>query len=361
MMFLFEGSGSSATAVWIYLSLLILIPLSNGSDDDTLEVQYTVHHGPGGKLQFQQTTLFNGHVIFACNSTTLRDQPELDWVTHAFTQEELEERHEQCASQCNDHCASFEKIKQTVTVSADILQIRRGCIINSSGQFAFDKWGVNGEDFLTFDPDALKWTAQTDEANPLASEWDGERHMNYAYKASGNILCSKAHILKMKQAARPSDGAHTGLELRTFAESISGRTVSYLQCHVTDYSLSGVSIQFTEDGVPLDHGVYQTGPRPNGDGTVQMRVQVKTTIDNSKTYRCEVLTIHPENFIKSLVFDDPSPHQSTVIGTAKVIGIVICNIVILVIIISCSVLVLHVREKRKAAAATEGAIIMFPN
>ncbi|XP_076119164.1 BOLA class I histocompatibility antigen, alpha chain BL3-6-like isoform X1 [Alosa pseudoharengus] len=352
-MFLFEGS--SATAKWIYLGLLIYIPFSKGSDVDTLEVQYTVNHGPGGKLQFQQTTLFNGHVIFACSSPTLRDQPRQHWVTQAFTQEELEERHQQCKSQCYEHFAWFEKIQETITVSADILQRHRGCIINSSGKFVFDKWGVNGEDFLTFDPNALKWTAQTDEANPLASEWDGEHLRNNAYK----IMLTR--MLNMKLLARPSDDAHTGVELHIFGEPILGRTVSYLQCHVTGISLSGISIQLTKDGVPLDHGVHQIGPRPNGDGTVQMRVQVKTTVDNSKTYRCEV---HSETFNKSVLFDDPSPHQSTVIGTVvQVIVTVICSMTFLGINIGCHVLV-KVRKERKerktAAPEAEAAIIMSP-
>ncbi|XP_041927058.1 class I histocompatibility antigen, F10 alpha chain-like [Alosa sapidissima] len=318
--------------MWICLSLLISIPFSKGSDVDTLEVQYTVHHGPGGKRQFQQTTLFNGHVIFNCNSPTLRDQPRQEWVTQAFTQEELEERHQQCASQCNKHFASFEKIKQTITASADILQRRQGCVINSS----LDEWGVNGEDFLTFDPDALKWTAHTDEANPLASEWDGKRIMNNDYKAFGNNLCRKK--MKMKQAGRATNGAHTGMELLIFGKSIPGGTFTYLQCHVTGSSLSGVSIQLTKDGVPLDHGVNHTGPRPNGDGTVQMRVQVMTTMDHSKTYRCEV---HSENFNKTVVFgensvftNDRSTHQITVVQVAAsvIIVLVTCDIVVVCVI-----------------------------
>ncbi|XP_062389521.1 class I histocompatibility antigen, F10 alpha chain-like isoform X2 [Sardina pilchardus] len=327
---------TSDTPVCVCL-LLICIHLSNGSDVNTLEVQYTVLHGPDGKLQFQQTTLFNEHVIFSCNGQTLRDQPQQDWIAQAFTQEELEERHKQCKSQCYEQFAWFEKIQETITVSEDTLQRRRGCLISSSGKSSFDEWGVNGEDFLTFDPSALKWTAQTDEADPLATEWDAEYRMNNAYKAFGNMLCSKALILKMELAARPSDDAHTGVELLIFSKPIPGGT--YLQCHVTGSSLSRVSIQLTEDGVPLGHGVHHTGPRPNGDGTVQMRVLVKTTIDNSKTYRCEV---HSETF-KSVVFDDPSPHQSTVIGTvASVIKIVTSNMLFLGVLIGCHVLWLHV-------------------
>ncbi|XP_062389519.1 major histocompatibility complex class I-related gene protein-like [Sardina pilchardus] len=348
-MVLFGWTGSSATAMWISLGLLIYIPFSHGSDVGTLEVQYTVYQGPDGKLQFQQTTLFNGHVIFSCNGQTLRDQPQQDWVTQAFTQEELEERHQQCKSQCYKHITSYEKIKRTITVSADILQRRRGYSISSSGKSSFDEWGVNGEDFLTFDPNSLKWTAQTDDANLLEAWWDGEHHMNYAYKAFLNILYSELPILKTKLAARPSVEAHAGVELHTFADPIAGGTVSYLQCHVTGISLSEVSIQLTKDGVPLGHGFHQIGPLPNGDGTAQMRVLVKTTIDSSKTYRCEG---HSETFNKSVVFDDPSPHRSTEKRTLPyVTGIIICIVVILGILIGYPLLVLHVRKMMEVTAA----------
>ncbi|XP_062391252.1 hereditary hemochromatosis protein homolog isoform X1 [Sardina pilchardus] len=323
----------------VCLSLVICIHLSNGSDVDTLEVQCTVQHGPGGKLQFQQTTLFNEHVIFSCNGQTLRDQPQQDWVTHAFTQEELEERHQQCKRQFYEHFASFEKIKQTITVSAEILQRRRGCSVSRSGKSSFDEWGVNGEDFLTFDPNALKWTAQTDEAELIAAEWDGHCYMNYAYKAFSNKLYAVLPILKRKVPARLSDDAHTGSELHIFGKPIQRGTVTYLQCHVTDSDLSGVRIQLTKDGVPLDHGVHHTGPRPNGDGTVQMRVQVKTTIDNSKTYRCEV---HSETVSKSVVFDDPSTLQTMIWAVLLVIQTALCNLVICMIIIGCHVLMEYV-------------------
>ncbi|KAG5282950.1 hypothetical protein AALO_G00036560 [Alosa alosa] len=125
-----------------------------------------------------------------------------------------------------------------------------------------------------------------------------------------------------------------GMELHIFAKHIPGGTVTYLQCHVTDSDLSGLRIQLTKDGVPLASELKLIGPCPNGDGTVQMRVQVKTTMDNSRTYRCEV---HSENFNKSVVFGDQSAHQITVIGTVicAVVGTVTCVIVLIGVIYWC--------------------------
>lgn len=90
-----------------------------------------------------------------------------------------------------------------------------------------------------------------------------------------------------------------GMELHIFAKHSPGRTVTYLQCHVTSLDLSGVRIHLTKDGVPLTSGFKFTGPRPNGDGTVQMKVQIETILDNSKTYQCEA---HSKTVNMSVLF-----------------------------------------------------------
>lgn len=321
---------------WIYFCLLVCIHLSNGSDE-TLEIQYTVHHDQNHKPQFQQTTLFNGNIIFSCNKKPtmaetsqdreLRDLPRQNWVIDAFTQEELQDRHKQCKTQCYDHFAWLEKI-QTITVTEEVLQRRQGCIINSLGAFSFDKWGVNGEDFLNFDPKTLKWTALSDKANHLATDLNGMNIMNHAYRHFDQILHNT--MFKVKKAARSCDDPQTGMELHIFAKHSPGRTVTYLQCHVTGLELSGVRIQLTKDGVPLTSGLKFTGPRPNGDGTVQMRVQIETILDNSKTYRCEA---HSKTVNMSVLFDDPSSHMDT--ATKIALWVVIAIICIAVLCVSC--------------------------
>lgn len=68
---------------------------------------------------------------------------------------------------------------------------------------------------------------------------------------------------------------------------------------MTYSDLSGLSVQLTEDGIPLNHGVNVTGPLPNGDGTVQMRLSVGVTLESSRTYKCEV---YSETVNKSVDF-----------------------------------------------------------
>lgn len=94
------------------------------------------------------------------------------------------------------------------TFTGLLLQRRRGCITNSSKVFAIDKWGVNGEDFLSFDPQTLKWTALSDKANSLAKDWNTQTVMNGAYRHFSQMLCNNSKIFK--QVARTNNDAQTG-------------------------------------------------------------------------------------------------------------------------------------------------------
>lgn len=88
-----------------------------------------------------------------------------------------------------------------------------------------------------------------------------------------------------------------GLDLHIFFKSIPGATVQFLTCQVTDSDLSEVRIRLTKDGVPLTNGLNLTGPRPNGDGTAQMRLQVETTLHSSRGYQCEVYSKTTNNSV----------------------------------------------------------------
>ena len=84
-------------------------------------------------------------------------------------------------------------------------------MINSSGVFAFDEWGVNGEDFLTFEPKTLKWTPLSDLATALAAKWNRHDIRNRVFGDFLHHICPKAHdTLKLKRATWINETAQTG-------------------------------------------------------------------------------------------------------------------------------------------------------
>ncbi|XP_076120225.1 class I histocompatibility antigen, F10 alpha chain-like isoform X2 [Alosa pseudoharengus] len=283
------------TLLWIGLCLLTSLPLCFGCEVQSLEFQYTVLRDSHRQLQFHQTTLLDGDVLFHCESPTLTDQPRHDLVTHTHTTEDLQQKHEACKGEYVQHLRSFKMINKTAGWT-EILQRRRGCKVNGSETFVFDKWGVNGEDFLTFDPKTLRWTPHSDLAVPVAEMWNQENNRNnvrnHVYGVFLQDKCWDA-LNKTARGRMAQSESHKGLEVYMFAkprQGITGITGTYLMCHVTSSDLSGVRIQLTKAGVPQAGGVNLTGPRPNGDGTVQMRVQVQLERKDAEEFQCQVQT-----------------------------------------------------------------------
>ena len=84
-------------------------------------------------------------------------------------------------------------------------------MINSSGISAFDEWGVNGEDFLTFEPKTLKWTPLSDRATALAAKWNKHYIRNRVFGDFLHHICPKTHdALKLRRATWINESAQTG-------------------------------------------------------------------------------------------------------------------------------------------------------
>lgn len=137
---------------------------------------------------------------------------------------------------------SFENI-------AGVLQRLRGCKINSSGEFPFDKWGVDGKDFLNFDPETLTWTSLSYKANHLATEWNSRYGLNDAYRKFSQTLCNTIHILKQVEAA--TDDTETG----KFHQYVNMQYKGVCVCCFS-LPLHGKSVRKREDTVGLIQAVF---------------------------------------------------------------------------------------------------------
>ncbi|XP_062391256.1 class I histocompatibility antigen, Non-RT1.A alpha-1 chain-like [Sardina pilchardus] len=315
-----------------------------GWDHHMLEVQNTVQRGPNRDLQFFQTTLFNGDVVFHCQSPTLTDRPRQEWVKDTFSAKELQNKNKFCVRQFYEHLQWFEEIDRHINGTAEILQRRRGCMVNSSGLFPFDQWGVNGEAFLTFDLHTLTWTPQTEHAASAAVEWNQldlkNQIRNHVYGDFCQTACRTSHSLaKREMQVQVQRAVHADMEVHVFTKPIPDSTDTDLKCHVTGSDLSGVRIQLTKDGVPLDGEVNLTGPLPNGDGTVQMRAHVRVPLapKDTEAYQCyahrdpnqttvawDVQTVDK----KSASSSKPLDHDRNTVG-----GVLVCTVGLVAVVV----------------------------
>ncbi|XP_063068983.1 patr class I histocompatibility antigen, alpha chain E-like [Engraulis encrasicolus] len=275
----------------------------------SLEFQKTVYRPPGGsEPRFFQTILLDGEVVSQCQSPELREQLQQQWADLAFSSSEMENRDQACQAQYYEMIQCLQEIQQVLNNTTAVLQRRHGCSFNDTTLFPLEQWGVNGDDFLTFDPQTQTWLPQSKMAAPTALRWN--RHLlrnqirNHVYSHFNQDGCrathSSLHRKRLAWGQEVTSSPHA-IDVQVFAKPIPDSSESSLQCHVTGSDLSGVTIQLTKDGVPLYRGVELIGPRTNGDGTNQMRVQALISMTDTEGYQCEV-------------YREPGHHSSATLG-----------------------------------------------
>lgn len=84
--------------------------------------------------------------------------------------------------------------------------------------FAFDEWAVNGEEFLTFEHEALRWTPASELAAPVALKWNKEDVRNidrkHVYRAFGQRVCDKSRK-KLKSVTKTQNKKTGAVVYRT--------------------------------------------------------------------------------------------------------------------------------------------------
>ncbi|XP_028848230.1 major histocompatibility complex class I-related gene protein-like isoform X2 [Denticeps clupeoides] len=271
--------------------LALFLFLSSGScysEHHSLEFQSTVQQDLDRNKRFHQTTVFDGETVFYCDDNGLRDEPRQDWVHQTFNTEDLKERRDFCSHQYQEQVTRFEEIMKIVNITTGLVQRHRGCTGNRSEVTSFDKWGLNGDDFLTFNTTTQTWEPDSELAAPVASNWNQNSDRNLVDGEFSQNWCRKIlHVFVEKKAAGRKH-PETGFEVHILSKSVPGTPSRSLSCCVSGPDLSGVQVQFTKAGVVLDTGLQLTGPRPNMDGTVQMRLTAEIPASSTEEYRCHV-------------------------------------------------------------------------
>ncbi|KAL2080842.1 hypothetical protein ACEWY4_022695 [Coilia grayii] len=190
----------------------------------------------------------------------------------------------------------------TLLSSSGVLQRRRGCAVSSDGSlFLYDRWGLRGEDFLSFDPEGLRWAELSPLASPVAQLWEGQRHMKEEFRSFLLNECQPS-LQRLIQEWRAQNNTQEKTDVHVFARAGPGPGVVSLVCHVTHTESSGLLVQLTRDGVALRDRGNMLGPRPNGDGTFQQRLTADITADitgdHTAAYQCDVQTKRKHIFVK---------------------------------------------------------------
>ncbi|XP_072529576.1 hereditary hemochromatosis protein homolog [Salminus brasiliensis] len=260
----------------------------NSAEKHTLQYLYTLRSAPEDGPKFEITTVFNGLIISHCKSPRLVDESRQDWIQQAFTTEEWKSRDLFCESEYYSHRTLKKKIEDVINTTKSIIQRERSCTADDSVVHMSDRWGVNGEDFFTLDPNTLKWSSDSALARSIQSDWNQMKFMTPSLKDFELNQCEPS-LMKLKKKKAEYLKQNPFPEVYIFGKpSHDGDTVS-LRCYVSHKYLPGVRVHLTLDGVVVDK-VNISSPVPNMDGSVQIRLETETSIKKPDRYHCVVDT-----------------------------------------------------------------------
>ncbi|KAF1375222.1 hypothetical protein PFLUV_G00237260 [Perca fluviatilis] len=263
---------------WIQLLIPCLLISTITCGSHSLKFLSTGRVQPGDQPLVEQLTVFDGVPISYCDTLTKREQlkPTL----------ESQKLPENCHEAWENIIDSLNKIPRLMNSTVYVVQRRRGCILSANGMvFAFEAWAVNGMDFISFDPESQRWTAQSPSARPVEQLWNKQIAMNHVYRRFIKEECPQMiQEIKLRPIQQET-------ELRVFAKPIVDTDQALLRCHVTSTDKSVSSVHLIGNGASRASWIRVTGPMPAEDGSVILRLTAKISQSrNTVTYGCTVQT-----------------------------------------------------------------------
>lgn len=227
---------------------------------------------------FEQLTVFDGVSVSYCDSETRKEQYKPILQTTQFF--------ENCETAYVDMIESIQNIQQFTNTTVDVVQRRRGCTQPAGGSvFGSEVWAVNGKEFLTFNPETLKWTSKSSSGVRVELLWNSERTKNHFFSAFIRNHCPKI----IEQITIKSVPKNT--ELRVFAKDTEYTDEAELRCHVTTTDRSVKSVYLIGDGASRVSWISVMGPLPSGDGSLILQLKAGFSLRHSSlTYGCAVQT-----------------------------------------------------------------------
>uniref|UniRef100_A0A8B9HQ19 MHC class I-like antigen recognition-like domain-containing protein n=1 Tax=Astyanax mexicanus TaxID=7994 RepID=A0A8B9HQ19_ASTMX len=258
------------------------------AEKHSLQYLYTLRSAPEDDTEFEITTVFDGLIISHCKSPRFRDHSREDWISQTFTNAEWKNRDLFCEGEYYLHNTLKKKIEDVINTTNGIIQREISCTEDDSVVRMSDRWGVNGEDFLTLDPKTLKWSSDSPLAAPVQSDWNQMKFMTPSLKDFKLNQC-KPSLMKLKMKKEEYLQENMYPKMYIFGKSSHDGDAVSMRCYISHKYLSGVRVRLTLDGVAVDN-VNISSPAPNMDGSVQIRLETKTNIKEPNRYHCVVDT-----------------------------------------------------------------------
>ncbi|XP_067268141.1 zinc-alpha-2-glycoprotein-like isoform X2 [Chanodichthys erythropterus] len=174
-------------------------------------------------------------------------------------------------SQCSDH------VLQRI-IGCELEKLPDGTV----NLTVFDEYGFDGEDFISFNSDTMKWIDKNPKAKETKEEWDLQTGRNQFIKYYLKTYMN--WISTFNNTKQSSPDVHVSVR-----KSPDDDNNLVLMCLATGFYPRDVQMNIRRNRTNLEDQT-SSGIRPNDDETFQMRISVKINRNLKGSYDC--LLIH---------------------------------------------------------------------
>ncbi|KAI4903584.1 hypothetical protein NFI96_013406, partial [Prochilodus magdalenae] len=334
----------SETAVSYALSKVSMTTEVSATGEHSLYYIYTALSrdiGLPGIYEFSALGLLDDQEIDYYNSKDQMKVPKQDWMKEKLQPDYWEKGTQPRKSKEQWFKVGVETLMERMRhnkTDLHVLQWRHGCKINdSNGQVMFlrgvDEYGYDGEDFISFDDENMRWIASVPAAEPTKRKWDEVAILNQYTKGYLEKECVD-WLTKFMDYGKEELRKHSPPGVHVFVKKPQTNSNKLtLTCLVTGFYPKDVVVSLRKSNTSLsEHLLTSSGVRPNEDGTYQLRKSVEIQEDHPADYDCYVTHSSFKESIITKLDGEPRNDQSVRHIVGLTVGVILGVVVVLCVL-----------------------------
>ncbi|XP_072406499.1 class I histocompatibility antigen, F10 alpha chain-like [Chiloscyllium punctatum] len=275
--------------------LLILLSISLcfsrvSPETNVYSGMYTIVSGINGFPEVTSTATVNGVITASRDSKTQRCIPRQQFMAESFNVNfwdyvtEIVNRHADMARETmsavmkrTNQTSGFHIFQRIATV-----EVSDDGSIKTSMRFGFD-----GKDFISLDPDRMKWIAPNPIAVITKEKWDSDDSWNNYWKIHLEEE-DVEHLKRYLEAGKEYFTRKVQPEVFISRREPNGQDKPLtLSCLVTGFYPIDIEVTWLRNGEVMS-GTHSSGVRPNHNGTHQIQKEIEINAGDEDQYSCQI-------------------------------------------------------------------------